>query len=205
MNLPNKLTLLRILLVPLFVAFSLIDFRGHYFAAALVFVIASVTDCLDGYIARKHNLVTDFGKFLDPLADKVLVTAALMCMLFKSETIFSFLEGWGSVWQLFLIVAVIIIVSREFMVSGLRLVTAGKGVVVPADIWGKLKTAFTMVAIVFIYLFMELCEKAIIPFSQTFFDVGVYISFALIAISTILTIISGVRYLWQMRNYLDMK
>ena len=91
------------------------------------------------------------------------------------------------------------------MVSGLRLVTAGKGVVVPADIWGKLKTAFTMVAIVFIYLFMELCETAIIPFSQTFFEVGVYISFGLIAISTILTIISGVRYLWQMRNYLDMK
>ncbi len=205
MNLPNKLTLLRIILVPLFVAFSLITFSGHYFAAALVFVIASVTDCLDGYIARKQNLVTDFGKFLDPLADKVLVTAALVCMLFRSETIFSFIEGFGDVWQVFLIVCVIIIVSREFMVSGLRLVTAGKGVVVPADIWGKLKTAFTMVAIVFIYLFMELCETAIIVFTKTFFDIGVYISFALIAISTILTIISGVRYLWQMRSYLDMK
>ena len=108
-------------------------------------------------------------------------------------------------WQLFLIIAVIIITSREFMVSGLRLVTAGKGVVVPADIWGKLKTAFTMVAIVYIYLFLQLCVSGAEILSEQLFVVGAYICFALIGISAILTVISGVRYLWQMRKYISAK
>lgn len=205
MNLPNKLTLLRVILVPFFAVAALADFPFHYFVAALIFVIASVTDCLDGYIARKNNLVTDFGKFLDPLADKILVMAALVCMLYKSESAFPFLSIGGNVWQLFLIVAVIIIASREFMVSGLRLVTAGKGVVVPADIWGKLKTAFTMVAIVYIYLFLQLCVSAKEILTANLFSIGAYICFALIGISTVLTVISGVRYLWQMRKYISTK
>ena len=120
----------------------------------------------------------------------MLTTAALLAFMDM---------GLCNIW------IVMIVLTREFLVTSFRLVATAQGIVIPAGIWGKLKTAFTMVAIVFIYLFMELCEKAIIPFSQTFFDVGVYISFALIAISTILTIISGVRYLWQMRKYLDMK
>src|SRR5574344_870006 len=134
MNLPNKLTVIRVILVPLFMFFFYFNsIPGNYIIALVLFAVASITDSLDGYIARKNKLVTDFGKFLDPLADKVLVTAALCCFVEKG---------------LMSAVPLTIIVSREFMVSGLRLVTASKGVVVAAGIWGKLKTAFTMVAII---------------------------------------------------------
>ncbi len=129
MNLPNKLTLLRVILVPFYVFFMLTDIVPFSPVIALaIFAAASATDALDGHIARSSNLVTTFGKFLDPLADKVLVVSALMCMVERGVI--------GSV-------PVIIIVAREFMVSGLRLVTANEGVVVAAGIWGKLKTAWS--------------------------------------------------------------
>lgn len=133
MNTPNKLTLLRVLLVPLFVLLFYWQFPAHYFLATLVFVAASVTDAVDGHLARKHNQITDFGKFLDPLADKVLVVTALACFLQQ---------------QKLNIVVFLLIVSREFMVSALRLVVANKGTVVPASFAGKLKTAFTMIALI---------------------------------------------------------
>ncbi|MDE5916865.1 MAG: CDP-diacylglycerol--glycerol-3-phosphate 3-phosphatidyltransferase [Oscillospiraceae bacterium] len=140
MNLPNKLTLLRALLVPVFLVFALIDRIPLNFTAALiVFALASLTDALDGHIARKNNLVTTFGKFLDPLADKVLVISALA--VFVDLGIIS-------------AVPFVIIIAREFMVSGLRLVAADSRVVVAAGFWGKLKTAFTMASIVFILLLM---------------------------------------------------
>ena len=140
MNLPNKLTLLRALLVPVFIVFALIDkIPLNYTAALIVFALASLTDALDGHIARKNNLVTTFGKFLDPLADKVLVISALA--VFVDLGIIS-------------AVPFVIIIAREFMVSGLRLVAADSRVVVAAGFWGKLKTAFTMAAIVFILLMM---------------------------------------------------
>ena len=133
MNLPNKLTLLRALLVPVFIVFALIDkIPLNYTAALIVFALASLTDALDGHIARKNNLVTTFGKFLDPLADKVLVISALA--VFVDLGIIS-------------AVPFVIIIAREFMVSGLRLVAADSRVVVAAGFWGKLKTAFTMAAI----------------------------------------------------------
>lgn len=220
MNLPNRLTLMRVILVPFFVAAVLISFPNHYLVAAGIFIIASVTDFFDGYLARKNNLVTNFGKFLDPLADKVLVMAALVCLLYKSEWPINIpnsaeyagirnfmLVGGVNLWQIIMIIAVIVIISREFMVSGLRLVTAGEGVVIAADIWGKLKTAFTMCSVVVIYIFYHMMTTLDVVSTQVngaaVISVGSYISVGLIAVSTLLTVISGVRYLWQMRKYIN--
>lgn len=183
MNLPNKLTLLRVILVPFFVFFMLTDIVPFSPAIALViFIAASVTDALDGHIARSRNLVTTFGKFLDPLADKVLVISALIC-----------LNSIGVIGA----VPVIIIVAREFMVSGLRLVTANEGVVVAAGIWGKLKTAFTMVAEVAIML--GLCFS----FEGQAADIANIVYQILIWIATVLTVISGGVYLKGYWKYID--
>lgn len=185
MNLPNKLTVARVILVPFFIFFLLTDIVPmSSLWALIIFILASITDALDGHIARSRNLVTNFGKFLDPLADKVLVISALVCFVQMG------LAG---------AVPVIIIIAREFMVSGLRLVTAGEGVVVAAGIWGKLKTAFTMVAIV-----------AILSFAVIFgADPSAYAGWlviteqVLIWISTILTIISGLIYLNGYKSYIN--
>ena len=183
MNLPNKLTLLRVILVPFFVFFMLTDIVPFSPAVALViFIAASVTDALDGHIARSRNLVTTFGKFLDPLADKVLVISALIC-----------LNSIGVIGA----VPVIIIVAREFMVSGLRLVTANEGVVVAAGIWGKLKTAFTMVAEVAIML--GLCFR----FEGQAADIANIVYQILIWTATVLTVISGGVYLKGYWKYID--
>ena len=183
MNLPNKLTLLRVILVPFFVFFMLTDIVPFSPAIALViFIAASITDALDGHIARSRNLVTTFGKFLDPLADKVLVISALIC-----------LNSIGVIGA----VPVIIIVAREFMVSGLRLVTANEGVVVAAGIWGKLKTAFTMVAEVAIML--GLCFS----FEGQAADIANIVYQVLIWTATVLTVISGGVYLKGYWKYID--
>ena len=183
MNLPNKLTLLRVFLIPFFLLFMYLEFTGHYTLALVIFAAASITDALDGKIARKHNLVTNFGKFLDPLADKVLVISAL--------TVFVELDcvKMGAI-------PLIIIIAREFMVSGLRLLAADGGVVVAAGIWGKLKTAFTMVTIVGVLLWLCLCFDFSLGMSSGLVDaVNDIIIPALIWISTALTIISGLIYL----------
>ena len=146
MNLPNKLTLLRVCLIPFFLLFFYIDIPFHYLISLVVFAGASITDALDGNIARKRNLVTNFGKFLDPLADKVLVLSALAVFVEVPEI------RVGAI-------PLIIISAREFMVSGLRLLAADSGIVVAAGIWGKLKTAFTMTAIV---LHLHGCRCALI-------------------------------------------
>lgn len=143
MNLANKLTLMRVILVPFFVAFMLIDaIPLNYLWALLVFAIASITDMLDGKIARKYNMITSFGKFLDPLADKILVAAALVCFVQL---------GWCSAWVTALILA------REFVVSGVRLVAASseKKAVIAAGMLGKLKTAMTMAAICVILFYVD--------------------------------------------------
>lgn len=185
MNLPNKLTCLRVILVPFFIFFMLTDFVPASAVIALViFAAASITDALDGHIARSRNLVTSFGKFLDPLADKVLVISALVCFVQLG------LAG---------AVPVIIIIAREFMVSGLRLVTAGEGVVVPANIWGKLKTAFTMVSIVIILLGASVCGKNPSSYNGILFITEQI----LIWISTVLTVISGWTYLDAYKGYIN--
>ena len=183
MNLPNKLTLIRVILVPFFVFFMLTDIVPASPVIALaIFILASVTDALDGHIARSRNLVTTFGKFLDPLADKVLVISALIC-----------LNSLGVIGA----VPVIIIVAREFMVSGLRLVTANEGVVVAAGIWGKPETAFTMVAEVAIML--GLC----LGLEGGAADIADIIYQILIWTATVLTVISGGVYLKGYWKYID--
>ena len=131
MNLPNKLTVLRVIMIPFFVFFYL---TGNAVIADLIFIVASLTDMLDGKIARKYNLVNNFGKFMDPLADKLLVAAALICFIELGR-----MPAW----------IVLIIISREFIISGFRLVAAEGGKVIAAGYWGKVKTAVTMVTIIF--------------------------------------------------------
>lgn len=140
MNLPNKLTVSRVILIPFFV-FSLLYQGGENqnlrYVAAAIFILASLTDLLDGKIARKYNLVTNFGKFMDPLADKLLVCSALICLIELGQ-----LPAW----------MVIIIISREFIISGFRLVASDNGIVIAASYWGKFKTTFQMIAVILLIL-----------------------------------------------------
>ena len=181
MNLPNKLTVVRGALIPFFVAAMMLTGKFYnvcIFIGLFIFIAASVTDWLDGKIARKHGLVTTFGKFLDPLADKILVVTALICFLAQRPM-------WGVAG------AVILILAREFMVSGVRLVVANEGVVVPAGILGKLKTAFTMIAIVAIMLLEGLGIH------------NIWVNEILIWIAALLTVVSGIQYLAAYWKYID--
>ncbi len=138
MNLPNKLTVFRVLLIPVFLAFMMAkELSNHYLWAALVFAAASFTDYLDGHIARKYHLVTDFGKFMDPLADKLLVMSAMLCFV---------REDWAS------LIGVIVILSREFLVTSVRLIAASHGTVIAADIWGKIKTVLQIIWVLYTLL-----------------------------------------------------
>ena len=133
MNLPNKLTMFRVILIPFFVVFMLVDITLYdKWIALAIFIIASLTDLLDGKIARKYNLVTNFGKFMDPLADKLLVCSALICLVALAD-----IPAW----------IVIVIIAREFIISGFRLIASDNGVVIAASYWGKFKTTFQMVMI----------------------------------------------------------
>ena len=188
MNLPNKLTVMRVVMVPFFVAFMLIGaIPYNYLWALLVCAAGSITDMLDGKIARKYNLITNFGKFLDPLADKILVASALICFVQL---------GWCSAWVTALILA------REFVVSGVRLVAASsdKKVVIAAGMLGKMKTAMTMVAIcVIIFMWILVQFGAITPEGfpiQLISDILMYIAAAL-------TVASGVQYLYDYREFID--
>jgi len=140
MNLPNKLTILRVIMIPFFVA-ALLYGKGQNqtlrYVAAVIFIAASLTDMLDGKIARKYNLVTNFGKFMDPLADKLLVCSALICLIELGQ-----IPSW----------MVILIISREFIISGFRLVASDNGVVIADSYWGKFKTTFQMIAVVLLIL-----------------------------------------------------
>ena len=140
MNLPNKLTVLRVIMIPFFVFFLLLENGANptwRYLSAAIFIVASFTDLLDGKIARKYNLVTNFGKFMDPLADKLLVCSALICLIQLEQ-----LPAW----------MVIIIISREFIISGFRLVASDNGVVIAASYWGKFKTVFQMISVILLIL-----------------------------------------------------
>ena len=140
MNLPNKLTVLRVIMIPFFVFFLLLENGANptwRYLSAAIFIVASFTDLLDGKIARKYNLVTNFGKFMDPLADKLLVCSALICLIQLEQ-----LPAW----------MVIIIISREFIISGFRLVASDNGVVISASYWGKFKTVFQMISVILLIL-----------------------------------------------------
>lgn len=139
MNTPNKLTVGRMILVPFLVAFMLTGWGGeaNRYISLAIFCVASITDWFDGYLARKHNLVTNFGKFMDPLADKLLVCSALICFVELGK-----LDAW----------IVIIIIAREFIISGFRLIAAENGVVIAANYWGKFKTVSQMIMIILLML-----------------------------------------------------
>lgn len=192
MNLPNKLTVARILLVPFFVAALLIDFPLNNLAALAIFGAASITDLLDGKIARKQGLITDFGKFADPLADKILVISALLCFV-----------------QLGLCdcVAVIIVLFREFTVTSIRLIAASKGKVIAANIWGKVKTVTQMVAIICVLVMQIVLDigalGAALPccLRCIFYWTGE----GLIWVSTFFTILSGIIYVKQNKHFISEK
>ena len=191
MNLPNKLTVGRIVLVPFFVAALLIDFPMNHLVALIIFAVASVTDMLDGKIARKRNLVTDFGKFADPLADKILVLAALLCFVQNG---------------LCDCIAVIIVLFREFAVTSIRLIAASKGKVVAANIWGKVKTVTQMIAIIailFMQFLLELPEIGVAFPTQLTTSAFWLVGEILIWISTVFAIISGVIYIIQNKEFIS--
>ena len=188
MNLPNKLTLSRMFMIPVFIALFYVPFKGHYFAALAVFAIASLTDLFDGKIARKDGLVTNFGKFLDPIADKVLVLSALVIFLTRPEDI---ILSMGSIGLIVMGCGVAVILAREIIVSGFRMVAASSGMVIAADVIGKYKTVFQDVAIVVLLIGAGVGE-----FTQHIAVVIInHIGLAAFAISVILTIVSGINYI----------
>jgi len=194
MNTPNKLTLLRIVLAPVFMLLMFLEFPGNSLAALVVFIIASVTDAMDGALARKNDQITDFGKLLDPLADKMLTTAAFLTFVWLKI-------GTGIVW------IALIVLTREFLVTSIRLLAARDGHVVAASIWGKLKTVSQMTAIIFALSIRFFAEKGLFRFlaekglSQWgWLDVVIT---ALLWISAALTVISGADYLFKNIHYIN--
>lgn len=171
MNLPNKLTLLRIFLIPIFVIIMLSQINNSFLISCIVFIVASITDFLDGRIARKYNLVTDFGKFMDPLADKLLVLSALICMIE-----FNLVAGW----------MVIIIVARELTVSILRAIAADNGKVIAASGGGKIKTTSQMIAIILLLIGANFSQETLILVGT----IAMYIA-------TFFTLYSGIDYLYK--------
>ena len=188
MNLPNKLTVLRILMIPVFMVFFYVTaIPYHYLIAAVIFILAAATDFLDGYLARKYNLVTNLGKFLDPIADKVLVSTALILMLTVPEMIPPLFS-----------IAVAVILARELIVSGFRMVAASRGLVLAADKVGKVKTVFQDLAIVVLlvgYDFFGVFESA------AYSPVNLA-GLVLLCIAALLTIWSGIGYLVKNREVL---
>lgn len=170
MNLPNKLSMLRILMIPVFVILALMNAPAAQYAAVGVFVLAAITDALDGHIARKNGLVTNFGKFIDPIADKLLVMSALIVLVERGR-----MPGW----------VCIVMLAREFAISGFRLVAAGAGKVIAAGILGKIKTVTQMIAV--IALLLTAIDGVFAPLG-TFADIAMYVS-------AFMTVWSGADYI----------
>ena len=175
MNLPNKLTLIRIIAIPIFIVILLL---GHRFMATILFVAAALTDMLDGHIARKYNLVTNFGKLMDPLADKLLVMSALVCLVQLGNV-----EGW----------MVIVILAREFAVTGLRQVAASEGTVIAAGTTGKIKTILQMIAIPLLLLD-----------NWPGYYIGVPLDQIILWAAVVMTIVSGAEYIFKNKQLLSM-
>ena len=179
MNTPNKLTIARVIMIPFFVAFLMYDIAGSAgkWVALAIFIIASLTDTLDGYLARKYHLVTNFGKFMDPLADKLLVCSALICFTAAGQ-----LAAWIT----------IIIIAREFIISGFRLIAADNGVVIAASYWGKFKTVSQMILI--ILMIMDIQNSAFQMLIQV-----------VLVIAVVLTVVSLIDYIIKNKSVLSMQ
>ncbi len=192
MNLPNKLSILRIILVPVFVALFFLSWEYARLVAAGIFVLATLTDFLDGYIARKHNLVTDLGKLLDPIADKLLVTAALFCVVSQTAP------------QYVLVTAVCgtIIVGRELLISAIRQIASSKGIIISANVFGKIKTVFQDVALPLVIVlqcpaFVKLLGDGVL------YNTLNWLAIVTLALATVLTIVSGAIYIVQNKKVFD--
>lgn len=179
MNIANKITIFRVLLVPLFLIVLYSNIENNVIIAGMIFVIASFTDMLDGYVARSRNLVTNFGKFVDPLADKVLASAALIALVDMGK-----ISGW----------IVVIIIAREFTVTGFRVLAASEGITIAASPWGKLKTISQLTAII-LFLFNNF------PFSY----LGIRADRIMIYIALFFTVVSGLDYIIKNRNIFNME
>lgn len=184
MNLPNKITVFRMFVAPVFLMIYLLNIPHNYLIASVIFLIGAITDAIDGNLARKRNLVTNFGKLLDPIADKMLVTACMLCFM---------KDGLCNIWL------VMIMLSREFAVTSFRLVASSQGIVIPANIFGKVKTAMQMS---FSVVIMLLCE------SEFIFSLGlptVIISNILMLVTTIMSVVSGIIYMVKGAKLIDIK
>ena len=188
MNMPNKLTMLRVIMVPFFMAFAALckygtpQFSAAYgLIAGVLFAVASVTDFLDGYLARKYHLVTDFGKFMDPLADKCLTTAAIIYMV---------VDGVCSP------IVLAVIMFREFAVAGVRMIAAESGTVIAANMWGKVKTVLQMLVIILYYVLAAFAPADAIGAVSL-------ISMGLCWLVAAVTLISGAKYLWDNRSFIN--
>ena len=193
MNLPNQLTTARFFLTVIFVVALSTNWPFHFTAGLIVFIVAGVTDYLDGSIARSRNLVTDFGKLMDPLADKIMVAAAFICLVPLHA-----IPPWVA----------ILVIAREFLITGLRLLAAGKGTILPSERLGKHKTAWQIITVIFFLLLLSLQEwqRADI-ISSTLLDpqsfLWVYGGGMILAVTLGLTLTSGCRYLWKHRSLID--
>ena len=203
MNLPNKITLTRIFMIPVFVLFFFLDVVPfHYGISAIIFALAACTDFIDGYIARKYKLVTNLGKFLDPIADKVLVSTAMILTLVMKDGIFQTLGGAANGVYIATAVCICVIMARELIISAFRQIAAVNGVVMAADKLGKFKTIFQDVAIFVVILAGGIREilpaEYAVPWDKYILIVGL----GLFAVATVLTILSGVSYVVKNRKVL---
>lgn len=194
MNLPTKITVFRIILIPIFVALALINSLASSIpytriAATIVFIIASVTDILDGYLARKNNQVTDLGKFLDPIADKLLVTSALIIVtVYPSAP-----DQYAAIFQMVTVIFTMIIIFRELAIGAFRMIAATKNLVLAADMLGKIKTVLQMTALIVLLLVPDFFVS-----SEWLY----YVGFGLLALATVMTLVSGCNYFFKNRHVL---
>lgn len=184
MNLPNRITVFRMFIAPLFLVVYFLNIQHKMLISALIFALGAVTDAIDGHLARKNNIVTNFGKFLDPIADKMLVTAAFLALM---------QDGLCNIW------IVMLMITREFAITSVRLIAAAQGVVIPANIGGKIKTVFQMVSIIGIMFLGEI---------NTAFTLGIpltIISNILLGITAIISVVSGLVYIFDSTKVIDFK
>ena len=193
LNLPNTLTVIRILLIPVFIVLFFVEFNGHTLAAALIYVAACITDFFDGYLARKNNLVTNFGKFIDPIADKMIIACSLIAICVTEP-----IMEPAHVYKILIAVFTMLIISRELMISVFRTVAADKRVVLAADMWGKLKTVVQMMAL---FAMLPITDFAV--WNPLAAEVFFYGGFGLLALATLLTVVSGIHYIVKNRNVLE--
>ena len=199
MNLPNKLTISRLIMIPVFVFFMLFEiiYPWNYIIAVIIFALASLTDVADGYLARKNNQVTDFGKFLDPIADKLLVFSALISMVFvfTKESMTMINDTYGDVFNIFLFIASVIVLFRELLVTSLRLVVVSseEKIVIPANRLGKTKTGTQDLFIIYAILF-----RVFLPL-----DIYYIIGYVLLSFMVVFTVLSGYSYVKAYSKYID--